>query len=775
MAERRSLLDGNTTPTQENLNVFDDEFAEDFDGVADGFRPSDHDRDAEDEVEDQPVRTVSAHYASGSVSPAISSRRPSHNSTRKVRPYADNPFSSPDDGDERSPSMTFEPDHMAHRSISSASSAQFARTGSPRFGAGPSHPYAMYPQGTLNRMSSVTTESTARVPTREPSIRGGPQHPYTLYPQGVAEDEDDVAPQNPVPVGFGLGQSYHRQLGPDGEDADIIGEDGHAEQLPPYTRYPEDGPEKMPLLVPEAPTALHSRAPVAGTDPTMDLMHNSLRPQAPPQQRPQSMMDQSALNGARAPSVSNIELMDSSSGSGADSLNSQKSWKEKSWKEKKKTKFCGIPLWWYLLVAGVLSFIVAVLGGVIGGFLRNQKNDDDATSSELSLASSSFYDASVIASPTSLAPPTGTFALSLSTPQETQAQCLPQPVQQPAWSCDLGGPPATAFIVETPEGSNKTGAAVFFASEDESVCYGAQGSSLQTNFAPFITVQDSDSPNAGPAFYFQQFYDKLVVLPEDTWDASNLPTTSSSSKKAKRQFPQIDPDFLRSRQVAQAGDKPWFCVWNKTFIEGFVYVQQPVATSYSLSSSLLTPTPSLNTSPPTTSSSHSTSISPAPTQMVTSTYAGQFFTSTWTGPASDYSEFPVRAADREREYEKVYTVDHDDDDHDHDDDNDNSYRRRSKRWGFQEDLLYESMDLYPYVVKLEERRLPGNTVTPYCQQYQILNNGGYGWVEADDGGPIVFELEEEDPSYANYDSRMVPGGCHCQWISGQSSGNSEVS
>merc|ERR1712054_508629 len=220
------------------------------------------------------------------------------------------------------------------------------------------------------------------------------------------------------------------------------------------------------------------------------------------------------------------------------------------------------------------------------------------------------------------------------------------------------------------------GAAVFFASEDESVCYGAQGSSLQINFAPFITVQDSDSPNAGPAFYFQQFYDKLVVLPEDTWDASALPTSSSSSKKAKRQFPQIDPGWLHQRQVAQPGDKPWFCVWNKTFIEGFVYVQQPVATSFSLSSSLLTPTPSLNTSLPTTSSSPRTSTSPVPTQMVTSTYAGQFFTSTWTGPASAYSEFPVRAADREREYEKVYTVDNDDDDdHAHDDDNDDSYRR----------------------------------------------------------------------------------------------------
>lgn len=372
--ERRSLLDDDMTQRRASAsaNVFDDEYeVDEFDGVADGFRPSDHDRDGGEEVEEQPIRTVSAHYATSPVSPMIPSGRPSRNSTRKSRSH-ENPFVSPEDGEERAPSLSFEPaDHFAHRSVSSASSHNFAQTGSPRFGAGPSHPYGMYPQGTIARSPSIATQSTIRPPQRQSSVRGGPQHPYTLYPQGVDEgsdDDDDPTPQNPVPIGFpGLGQSYRRQVGPEGEEQDIIGEDGHTEQLPPYTRYPEDGPEKMPLLVPEAPVPLHSRAPVAGTDPTMALMHTPIQPQPVPRQ--QSMTDQSSL--VRHPSMASVELMHSNSGQ--DSLASKKSWKEKSWKEKRKTKVCGIPFWWILLSVCVACFIAIVLGGVIGGFVENVK------------------------------------------------------------------------------------------------------------------------------------------------------------------------------------------------------------------------------------------------------------------------------------------------------------------------------------------------------------------------------------------------------------------
>lgn len=389
--ERRSLIDANMEPADEHEDVFDDEYeVEDYDGVADGFRPSDHDREAretgvegevgsevaEEEEEEEPVRTVSAYMVSSTALP-LASGRPSRSSTRKGGTATDNPFTSPDDGDEPMPTLAFEPDFTGHRSTSSASSHQFARTGSMRFGDGPSHPYGMYPQATMPRSPSITTQSTVRVGHRQSNSlrRNGPQHPYALYPQGVSEDVDDdgdgMAPDNPVPVGFpGLGQSYERRLGPDGEEQDMIGMYGHTEQLPPYSRYPEDGPEKVPLLTPEAPSALHSRAPVAGSNPTMDLMHTHIQPQPTP--RPQSMMDASNLREGRPHSMASMERMHSTSPD--DSLLTNKTWKEKSWKERHKTKFCGVPFWLILLAAFVLGFVAAVIGGVLGGFFSRLKH-----------------------------------------------------------------------------------------------------------------------------------------------------------------------------------------------------------------------------------------------------------------------------------------------------------------------------------------------------------------------------------------------------------------
>lgn len=384
--ERHSLLDGDATPTHEHPNVFGDEFEADFefDGVADGFRPNvDREGEGDDadaarqahDFHDPPVRTVSAHYAPGPVSPTLSARPSIRNSIRKSRSYM-NPFASPEDEEteshDREHPLEFEPDSVARRSVSSASSHMYAQTGSPRFGAGPSHPYGMYQQGTMARSPSVATTSTLRPGPRQSYSQNRPQHPYAMYPQGVDEDmdDDDEAIQpNPVPVGFpGLSQGYTRRIGPDGEDQDIIHEDGHTEQLPPYTRYPEEGPEKAPLLM---PTALHSRAPVAGTDPGMPLMHQTMIPSTTP--APQSMSDQSALLEHRNSSLGLVRS--NTRGSNRTSfLNVNKSWSEKNWKEKRKTKFCGIPFWWILLALCVLAFIAAVIGGVIGGFVAGGKH-----------------------------------------------------------------------------------------------------------------------------------------------------------------------------------------------------------------------------------------------------------------------------------------------------------------------------------------------------------------------------------------------------------------
>ena len=100
-----------------------------------------------------------------------------------------------------------------------------------------------------------------------------------MYTQNVVEDEPPVpAVQSAIPVGFpGLNTGYHRQIGPDGEEQDIVGPDGHTEQLPPYSRYPDEVPTKAALAVDvnstsspvEAPRALPGMLPgaVAGTVP----------------------------------------------------------------------------------------------------------------------------------------------------------------------------------------------------------------------------------------------------------------------------------------------------------------------------------------------------------------------------------------------------------------------------------------------------------------------------------------------------------------------------
>lgn len=97
------------------------------------------------------------------------------------------------------------------------------------------------------RTASIATTST--MPSQvERNYTGpsGPTHPYGMYPQGISMDDvgsNVLLPQAPlVPVGFpGSNDQYQRRLGPEGEEAGgMIGPDGHAEELPPYTQYPDE-------------------------------------------------------------------------------------------------------------------------------------------------------------------------------------------------------------------------------------------------------------------------------------------------------------------------------------------------------------------------------------------------------------------------------------------------------------------------------------------------------------------------------------------------------
>ena len=118
-----------------------------------------------------------------------------------------------------------------------------------------------------------------------------------------------------------------------------------------------------------------------------------------------------------------------------------------------------------------------------------------------------------------------------------------------------------------------------------SIYYGSQPPQLNQP-APLVLMYDKDDSDKGPAYFFQQTYDKLVIVHE-----RDLPGGVQSSKRSfiKRWLYGDGPDSLgsltgrqendeddewTSQSMAKPGDKPWFCYWNNTILEGFIFVTQ---------------------------------------------------------------------------------------------------------------------------------------------------------------------------------------------------------
>jgi hypothetical protein len=245
-------------------------------------------------------------------------------------------------------------------------------------GSGPSHPYDMFPQAGGVGMASasgvgIPSMSRIRSNTYTPAQ---PSHPYGLYQQNalpLGDDEDEEAqPQPAVQIGFpGRPTNYVRQRGPDGEDQYIIGPDGHTEELPPYSKYPEHGTEKLaiPQVIPATiPTQLQPTSSRSAPESQEDLISptpTSPEPTPTPRQQTSPVRD-------RPPSEAHTTQSSRSS-----IMTEKKTWREKTWKEKRRTRVCWgkIPVWALMLAASVVLFLVIVLGGVIGGLLTAEKGE----------------------------------------------------------------------------------------------------------------------------------------------------------------------------------------------------------------------------------------------------------------------------------------------------------------------------------------------------------------------------------------------------------------
>ncbi|KAI8937066.1 hypothetical protein NX059_006284 [Plenodomus lindquistii] len=790
--QRRNSDNDESSRQPDNPDVFGDDYEVDPDeddfmpSVSDGFRPVDtpdrghhdgqnHDRHA------IPQRQTSTSKPPGAHGTDLR-RMATRNSVAKVHDPAA-PDSQP--SHHRAPSS---PSPLGHRdSVSSAGS--FATTSNSEnpfeMPSGPSHPYGMYPQHTMARPLSIATTSTERQPSRSMSLQR-PTHPYAMYSQsGLTEDEPPEPLEEPArpalppvqtalgPVGFpGLSNGYHRVLGPDGEEQDIIGPDGHTEQLPPYSRYPDEGPTKAsmaaemsasrifptpaasaetedPFSTPVSPSSPVSRSsfstpplPVAPVAPVLP----TVTPARLPPQRPETQ------TGNVAPATSVVartipaEPSDSSS---ASLLTTENSFSEKAepadakpnWRKKKL--WGKVPMGVFVLVLVLLLLCAIALGAVVGTVVAKKSGNDkeegdgdkpqDPPYSQITGPNGSLFDAVPIPTPSGLAPlPTGAFALPLGMPQESNPGCLTQANQYSAWSCKMTFAPLVLTINDTSpipgceqSVTIKQGSAV----PGGAILYGLQTPELDQESMDLVV--DMDYKAYGPAFHFKTRYDKVVILRQEE--------LSVLQGLTKRQ----DESGFRQRFQVRPGDSPWYCFWNETYIEGYIYsTDNSSAASYTALPSQSSPTPT-------------------PTSLNSAAFNAAAAAATTTTSGSSLSLDPSTKATQTPAVPAV---------------------RRGDSNSASDPAAPPRMAPYPRIVKIEERRIP-NSPQPYCQQMLLLDNGVITTASNGNNGPLRIWLQEQDPSYedyiaaSQYDHRKRDAlmsdvlrrgdpsdSCHCQWM-----------
>ncbi|WEW55106.1 hypothetical protein PRK78_000534 [Emydomyces testavorans] len=408
---------------------------------------------------------------------------------------------------------------------------------------GPSHPYAMYPQGIgIARSLSNSTVSTVRPAERNVIAAAPPQHPYAMYPQfTVPEEAADETQNSPIPIGFpGQNQRYQTSsTHTPNEVGDIVGPDGHTEQLPPYSRYPDSLPTKQELTSVEE----------VGTDVARAPDGIAASPQPP----------------------SENDASESRPDTNVDSDDTSGSFKEKLSRKGQKRVCCGIPLWMFFLITSVL-LLGTVIGGVIGGLLGSQqgaKRDPKVSSTPTATVTITAITLDATPLPTDpgvLMPlPTGKFSIPAATLKNNSNNCLVDLAYGETWQCRTNG----LFDYEVGKDEDDQ-AMIEFSSHTVSgqFYYGAQPPIFRDPDHPLELMLDKTNITLGPAFFFYTTVDKLVIIPEDDFPRL-APKRGLDGTRLRRSWSE-----LFQRVSSSPGDRPWFCWWNNTLLEAFIYVNE---------------------------------------------------------------------------------------------------------------------------------------------------------------------------------------------------------
>ncbi|KAL6854623.1 hypothetical protein J3F83DRAFT_477201 [Trichoderma novae-zelandiae] len=473
-----------------------------------------------------------------------------------------------------------------------------------------SHPYEMYLQRTLSDATASTNQPASR-----PSYDGprGPAHPYALYPQNIVTTGDETPHQ--IPVGFTTsGHGYQRQIGPDGEEAGaLVGPLGHTEELPPYTRYPDQG---IVSKTPAAAAAVVAEDGMAETESPATETITGAGGIGVATRNPEFSSTEEDLQPSRSrPSTHSRHDINTAAQSSAEKAPMTK------WQQRAKRKLWGIVPYWAicLLFIGVL-LIGIILGAVIGSVLSRHKGRPPGYVSfrlssllyphvlaHLANTSNSPPSANYPSPTPTPAPapdviplpsvpiafprlPVGNYAMPPITTTQSPNACLSDHTQLAAWSCNL---PYSYYEVNVDVSTKQEDTACYnlslkaINSLDAEFLWGTQLPNVYSK--AMILVNDTQEPRRGPAWWLQVTYDKVVVVQEDDfptkakrWDTLGRPTVA-------------DHDLIRTKSSASAGakngDKPWLCTWPDTTLEVFIYPIQNSTSSQPL------PTATASTAP----------------------------------------------------------------------------------------------------------------------------------------------------------------------------------
>ncbi|EXJ57418.1 hypothetical protein A1O7_07766 [Cladophialophora yegresii CBS 114405] len=579
------------------------------------------------------------------------------------------------------------------RSLSTSSRFSVPRAQSPYRGpTAPSQPYGLYTQ--VTRASSIVSDSTIR-PLELPFVpQGGPEHPYSMYPQNTVPDDDSS--ETHVGLGFpGLGQVYQPAATSSGNElGDIVGRDGHVEQLPPYSRYADNVIAKgdMARIEPQRSTATEESA-------------------AP------SMLPAADASG------SDMELTAVGAGSGPDEVARKEGLSEK----RRRRTCCGVPLRTVLFVVTVV-ILAAVVGGVVGGVVGNQHGQHHA---EAAATTTVWLDADPAQTgPSTPSCPTGHYTIPLNQTQQVDA-CVVDGQYSSTWECldyarlginifdSSGSPPLSAVFDD-------------YSVRPQLFRYGPQPPDFNGTSFTMQPYMDKEDDELGVALFFSVLFDKLIIVPEGQLGPSDyMDKRSSRARDLSGRgigYWGDDDDYLN------IGDKPWYCFWNSTISEFWIFLDQNmddtneidnVTSTITSASSTYTTAHGygMSTSGP-KYGSEATSQNPSLTTPYPSEPTDEAY---WTGGSKVERQASVGSPN------------------------------------------------FPKLAKMVEKRKPEDNVEPYCQQMQVLNN--WQIMPIPDVPTICIEESDYNSAAATGGSRMtrrkrngntvqqLASNCICEWFS----------